>query len=61
MVNEDVIGHEMMMQMLELHPLSTGVRRIAVPEELAHAIVFAIENTFMTGAEVVLDGGWTVQ
>ncbi len=32
-----------------------------VPEELAHAIVFAIENTFMTGAEVVVDGGWTVQ
>ncbi|MBQ5667621.1 MAG: SDR family NAD(P)-dependent oxidoreductase [Oscillospiraceae bacterium] len=61
MVNEDVIGHEMMMQMLELHPLSAGVGRIAVPEELAHAIVFAIENTFMTGAEVVLDGGWTVQ
>ena len=32
-----------------------------VPEELAHAVIFAIENTFMTGAEVVVDGGWTVQ
>ncbi len=61
MVNEDVIGHDMMQLMLQLHPLSAGVGRIAVPEELAHAIVFAIENTFMTGAEVVVDGGWTVQ
>ncbi len=36
-------------------------KRRTVPEELAHAIVFAIENTFMTDAEVVVDGGWTVQ
>ena len=32
-----------------------------VPEELAHAIIYAIENTFITGSEIVVDGGWTVQ
>lgn len=36
-------------------------KRRTVPEELAHAIVFAIENTFMTGTEIVVDGGWPVQ
>ena len=36
-------------------------KRRTVPEELARTIVFAIENTFMTGAEVVVEGGWTVQ
>ena len=45
----------------QLHPLSAATGTIGLPEELAHAIVFAIENTFMTGAEVVVDGGWTVQ
>lgn len=61
MVNEDVIGHEMMQQMIALHPISAATGRIGLPEEIAHGIIFAIENTFMTGAEVVVDGGWTVQ
>lgn len=61
MVNEDVIGHEMMQEMIALHPISAATGRIGLPEEIAHGIIFAIENTFMTGAQVVLDGGWTVQ
>ena len=61
MVNEDVVGAEMMKGMLESHPLSAGTGRIGVPEEIAHAIIYAIENTFITGSEIVVDGGWTVQ
>ena len=61
MVNEDVIGHEMMQEMIALHPISAATGRIGVPEEIAHGIIFAIENTFLTGAEIIIDGGWTVQ
>ena len=32
-----------------------------VPEEVAHAVIFAIENTFVTGTEIVVDGGWTAK
>ena len=44
-----------------LHPLSKEIERLGKPEEIAHAIIFAIENTFMTGAEIVVDGGYTAQ
>lgn len=39
----------------------TPVGRIGRPEEIAHAIIFMIENEFLTGAEIVVDGGFTVQ
>ena len=55
MVNEEVAGPEGIEMLKSLHPLSKD------PEEIAHAIIFAIENTFMTGAEIVVDGGYTAQ
>ena len=61
MVNADVVGEEMMVSMLANHPISTGTGRIGVPEEIAHAVIFAIENTFVTGTEIVVDGGWTAK
>ena len=39
----------------------TPVGRTGVPEEIAHSIIFAIENEFLTGTEIVIDGGWTIQ
>jgi NAD(P)-dependent dehydrogenase (short-subunit alcohol dehydrogenase family) len=41
-----------------LHPLG----RVAKPEEIASTILFlsSNESTFMTGANLMVDGGWTV-
>ena len=40
---------------------NTPVGRTGTPDEIAHAIIFAIENEFLTGTEIVIDGGWTIQ
>jgi NAD(P)-dependent dehydrogenase (short-subunit alcohol dehydrogenase family) len=33
-------------------------RRIGTPEEIAHAVVFLIENSYMTGSVIFVDGGY---
>jgi NAD(P)-dependent dehydrogenase (short-subunit alcohol dehydrogenase family) len=33
--------------------------RLGTPEEVADAVVFAATSPLMTGASVVVDGGWT--
>ena len=45
--------------MARLHP----VNRIATPEEVASfaAYLLSDETTFVTGAALAIDGGWTAQ
>lgn len=46
----------------QLSALTAGnpVPRPGRPREIAHAILFAIENDFVTGAVIDVDGGWLV-
>ena len=46
-------------QLAELHPLG----RLGLPEEVANVAVFLASNesSFITGAEIVVDGGFTAQ
>jgi len=56
MVNREALGE--FYDVLEAkHP----VGRIGRPEEIAHAIVFLIENEFVTGINLLIDGGYTAQ
>ncbi|MCR8642749.1 glucose 1-dehydrogenase [Paenibacillus sp. N1-5-1-14] len=42
---------------------STPMRRVGRPEEIAYGVLFLAsdEASFVTGAELVIDGGWTSQ
>ena len=57
LVNEKTMGKEAIDYLISLHP----VGRLAQPEEIAHAVVFLIENEFVTGLSLVVDGGYTAQ
>lgn len=57
MVNEETMGKEGYQYLVSLHPLG----RLGTSEEIAHAVVFLVENTFMTGQHVYVDGGYTAQ
>ncbi len=61
MLNPDVVGQEFFDWAMSMHPLAAAVKRIAKAEEMAHAIVFMIENTYLTGQHIVVDGGYTIQ
>jgi 3-oxoacyl-[acyl-carrier protein] reductase len=44
-------------EMLEKVTAPVPLRRLGLPEEVAHAAVFVAENDFFTGRAVELDGG----
>ena len=57
MVNEDVQGTDAIQHLISLHPLG----RLGKPEEIAHGVVFLVENEFTTGTHLYIDGGYTAQ
>lgn len=56
MVNKAALG-DYYDGLVAKHP----VGRLGVAEEIAHAIVFMVENEFLTGTEITVDGGYTAQ
>ena len=55
MVSEDVLGKEGIEGLVSLHPIG----RLGKPEEIAHGVVFLVENEFVTGVNLPIDGGYT--
>ena len=57
MVNEDTMGKEGIQHLIGLHPLG----RLGHADEIAHGVVFLVENEFTTGHNLYIDGGYTAQ
>lgn len=57
MVNENTLGDEALKHLVSLHPLG----RLGKAEEIAHGVVFLVENEFTTGTHLYIDGGYTAQ
>lgn len=57
MVNENTMGEEGIAYLVSLHPLG----RLGTADEIAHGVVFLIENEFVTGFNLLIDGGYTAQ
>ena len=56
LVNKEALG-SFYDGLVAKHPLG----RLGEPKEIAHAIVFLVENEFVTGSTVLVDGGYTAQ
>lgn len=56
MVNKENLG-AFYEGLVKLHPIG----RLGKPEEIAHAVVFLVENDFVTGTTILVDGGYTAQ
>ncbi|MEK6268522.1 MAG: SDR family oxidoreductase [Planococcus sp. (in: firmicutes)] len=56
MVSKEALG-DFYDALVDKHP----VGRLGQPEEIAHAIVFLVENEFVTGSTLMVDGGYTTQ
>lgn len=56
MVSKEALG-DFYDALVAKHP----VGRLGQPDEIAHAIVFLVENEFVTGSTLMVDGGYTAQ
>ena len=56
MVNREALG-DFYDNLVAKHPIG----RIGKPEEIAHGMVFLAENEFVTGLNLLIDGGYTAQ
>lgn len=54
-----VTGDEMLKQLEQMIPL----KRIGQPEDIANLVVFLAseDSSYITGQQIVVDGGWTIQ
>ncbi|WP_142828075.1 SDR family NAD(P)-dependent oxidoreductase [Planococcus soli] len=57
MSNRTTLSPEAYERSVVKHPIG----RLGRPEEVAHAIIFLCENDFVTGATIMVDGGYTAQ
>ena len=57
LIDRNVVGDETISYLGSITPAG----RIGQASEIAHAIIFMIENEFLTGTEIVVDGGFTAQ
>lgn len=57
MVNRERYGDEAYEALVAKHPIG----RLGRPEEIAHAVVFVVENEFVAGANIPVEGGYTAQ
>ena len=46
---------------LDEHKAQIPLGRLGTPDEVAEAVLFAARSTLMTGASLVVDGGWTAR
>lgn len=56
LVNKQALG-DFYDGLVAKHP----VGRLGTPEEIAHAVVFLVENDFVTGTTIHVDGGYTAK
>ncbi|MHA6252194.1 SDR family NAD(P)-dependent oxidoreductase [Oceanobacillus sp. CAU 1775] len=56
MVSKEALG-EYYDGLVAKHPIG----RLGIADEIAHAVIFAAENTFLTGLTIPVDGGYTAQ
>lgn len=56
MVNKEALG-DFYDKLVDKHP----VGRLGRADEIAHAVIFLCENEFVTGQNILVDGGYTAQ
>ena len=57
LVKREAMGEEKYNNLVARHPIG----RLGAADEIAHGMIFCIENEFVTGATILIDGGYTAQ